>query len=70
MNMNATDFHDLPISEKLRLVTELWNDIASSPEPIVVPPEVLREASRRSAELDDDPSLAIDDDELWRRVDG
>ncbi|MCB9926968.1 MAG: addiction module protein [Planctomycetaceae bacterium] len=68
--MNTTDFRDLPNSEKLRLVTELWNEIASSPEPIVVPPEVLQEASRRSAELDDNPSLAIDDDELWRRVDG
>ncbi|MCA9123986.1 MAG: addiction module protein [Planctomycetales bacterium] len=70
MRMNTTDFRDLPNSEKLRLVTELWNEIASSPEPIVVPPEVLQEASRRSAELDDNPSLAIDDDELWRRVDG
>jgi putative addiction module component (TIGR02574 family) len=68
--MNTTDFRDLPVADKLRLVTELWNDIASSSEPIVVPPEVLREASRRSAELDDNPSLAIDDDELWRRVDG
>ena len=68
--MNTTDFRDLPVADKLRLVTELWNDIASSTEPIVVPPEVLREASRRSAELDDNPSLAIDDDELWRRVDG
>jgi len=68
--MNTTDFRDLPNSEKLRLVTELWDEIASSPEPIVVPPEVLQEASRRSAELDDNPSLAIDDQELWRRVDG
>lgn len=70
MSMNTSNIRDLPIAEKLRLVTELWNDIASSPEPIVVPPEVLREASRRSAELHDNPSLAIDDDELWRRVDG
>ena len=70
MSMNTTDFRDLPNSEKLRLVTELWNEIASSPEPIVVPPDVLREASRRSAELDDNPSLAIDDDELWRLIDG
>ena len=68
--MNSKDFSDMPVADKLRLVTQLWDDIASSPEPIVVPPEVIREASRRSAELAANPSLAIDDDELWRRVDG
>ncbi len=68
--MNTKDFSDMPVADKLRLVTQLWDDIASSPEPVVVPPEVIREASRRSAELAANSSLAIDDDELWRRVDG
>lgn len=67
--MNISDFRDMPIADKLRPVTQLWDDIASSFEPIVVPPEVIHEASLRSAELAADPSLAIDDDELWRRVD-
>ena len=69
-HMNTPDLSGLPVTEKLRIVTQLWDDIASSPDPITVPPEVTREASRRSAELDADPSMAIDDDELWRRVDG
>ena len=69
-HMNTPDLSGLPVTEKLRIVTQLWDDIASSPDPITVPPEVIREASRRSAELDADPSMAIDDDELWRRVDG
>lgn len=69
-DMNMTNFRDMPVADKLRLVTQLWDDIASSPEPIIVPPEVIREASRRSAELAENPSIAIDDDELWRRVDG
>ena len=68
--MNTPDLSDLPVTEKLRIVTQLWNDIASSTDPITVPPEVIREASRRSAELEADPSIAIDDDKLWRRVDG
>jgi len=68
--MDTTDFRDMPVADKLRLVTQLWNDVASSPDPIVLPPEIIHEASRRSAEVADDPSLAIDDDELWRRVDG
>ena len=70
MSDDISNLRDLPVSEKLRIVTQLWNDIAASSEPIVVPPDVLREASRRSAELKADPSMAIDDDELWRRVDG
>ncbi|GAB5406775.1 MAG: hypothetical protein Aurels2KO_50060 [Aureliella sp.] len=69
-HMITPDLSGLPVSEKLKIVTQLWNDIAASPDPIIVPPEVVREASRRSAELDADPSIAIDDDELWRRVDG
>ena len=69
-DMDTPDLSGLPVTEKLRIVTQLWNDIASSTDPITVPPEVIREASRRSAELEADPSIAIDDDELWRRVDG
>ena len=70
MSIDISNLRNLPIADKLRIVTQLWDDIATSPSPIVVPQEILREASRRSAELNADPSIAIDDDELWRRVDG
>jgi len=70
MSIDFSSFSNLPVAEKLRIVTRLWDDIAASTEPIVVPPEILQEVSRRSAELEADPSMAIDDQELWRRVDG
>jgi len=70
MSIDIADLRNLPVSEKLRIVTQLWDDIAASGEPFVVPPEVLGEATRRSDELKANPSMAIDDDELWRRVDG
>jgi putative addiction module component (TIGR02574 family) len=70
MSIDISNLRDLPVADKLRIVTELWDDIAASTDQVVVPPDVLQEASRRSAELDKDPSIAIDDDELWRRVDG
>ncbi len=70
MSIDITNLRNLPVADKLRIVTQLWDDIAASTDPIVVPPDVLREASHRSAELKADPSIAIDDDELWRRVDG
>jgi len=70
MSIDITNLRGLPVADKLRIVTLLWDDIAASADPVVVPPEVLREVSRRSAELKADPSIAIDDEELWRRVDG
>jgi putative addiction module component (TIGR02574 family) len=70
MTIDIANLRDLPVADKLRIVTQLWDDIAASTDPVIVPPDVLREASRRSAELKADPSIALDDDELWRRVDG
>ncbi|MEO8498605.1 MAG: addiction module protein [Planctomycetota bacterium] len=70
MTINLTDFHNLPVSEKLRIVEALWDDIGASDEPIVLQPWQRDEAQRRSAELKADPSIAIDRAELWRRVDG
>ena len=68
--MDTADIHKLPVTEKLKLVTMLWDEIAASQLPIVVPDEVISEALRRSSEFTADPSIGIDDDELWRRVDG
>lgn len=68
--MDTSNLTNLPVSEKLKLVTRLWDEIADSNEPIVLPPEVLDEISRRAAEVEADPSILIDEDEMWRRVDG
>lgn len=70
MSTDISHLHTLPVAERLRIIEELWEGITSTTEPIVVPPEVIEEASRRADELHADPSIAIDDDELWRRVDG
>ena len=70
MSVDIESLRDLPVADKLRVVTQLWDDIARSNRPIVVPPDVLSEATRRSDELKTDPSLAIDDEELWRRING
>ncbi len=60
---------DLPPDQKLALVTELWDDLASS-APLTLPVEELAEMRRRRDEMLADPKIAIDSDELWRRVDG
>lgn len=70
VSVDIVGLRNLPVAEKLRIVTELWDDIAASSKGSAVPPDVLREAVHRSAVLKADPSIAIDDAELWRRVDG
>jgi putative addiction module component (TIGR02574 family) len=70
MSIDIATLRGLPVAEKLRLVTQLWDDIASEERPISVPPDILSEAAKRSDELKADPSIAIDEEELWRRVNG
>ncbi|MBL8818607.1 MAG: addiction module protein [Planctomyces sp.] len=70
MVIDLKQLRSLPVAEKLRLVELLWDDISASDEPILLHPWQEDEAGRRSSELKSDPSLAIDRDELWRRVNG
>jgi putative addiction module component (TIGR02574 family) len=59
----------LPPDQKLALVTELWDDLAAS-APLNLPPEEIAEMLRRRDEMLANPGIAIDRDELWRRVNG
>jgi putative addiction module component (TIGR02574 family) len=68
--MENSDIHNLPNTEKLKLVIQLWDEIAASGESVSLPADVIREAQRRSDELTADPTIAIDDEEMWRRIDG
>jgi putative addiction module component (TIGR02574 family) len=67
--INLTALKNLSIAEKFELIELLWRDIESSNEPVPLNPKILAEANRRAAELRADPSIAIDREEMWRRVD-
>lgn len=69
MHPEAEHLRQLPIREKLRVVEELWDDIAASGERFPLPEWHRQEAGRRAAELEADPSIALGREELWRRVD-
>lgn len=68
MHPQMESLRKLPPAEKLQLVEELWDDLASSAEPLPLPEWHRVEARRRAAELDADPAMLIDRDDLWRRV--
>ncbi len=62
----------LPPDQKLEIVTQLWDDLAAlaASAPLTLPEDELAEMNRRRDELLANPSIAIDADELWRRVNG
>lgn len=66
--MDISELYNLPTDQKLEIVTKLWDNIVDSDAPIVLSTEVIAEVDRRLSELDADPSIAIDRDEMWRRV--
>lgn len=50
------DLRQLSPSDKLSLVTELWDDLASQPDEIPVTPEQIAELDRRMASYRKDPT--------------
>lgn len=67
--VRASDFANLPTDEKIQLVTDLWDQIASQGDAPVLPDWVHTEANRRLEELEKDPSKGLTADEMWRKVD-
>lgn len=57
----------LPVAEQLAIVEQIWDGLHESPE--LVQGWQIEEAGRRSVELKSNPSIAISEDEVWKRVD-
>ena len=55
-------------SDKLALVTELWDDLASNPEDIPITPEQIAEVDRRLAEYRKNPDLGSTWEEVKARI--
>jgi len=68
MSVDYNDLRNLPTSDKLRIVELLWDDLGATNEPIALHTWQFDEATRRANELKSDASMAIDREELWRRV--
>jgi putative addiction module component (TIGR02574 family) len=68
MNPSATAIFDLSPSEKLQLVEDLWDDLASTPEAVPVYDWQKNELARRKANLLNNPALGLEWEEVKRRV--
>jgi len=69
MNVDQTisDLASLSVSERLRVVQAIWDTLPSDPD-VGVSIEQQRELDRRLQAHRDDPSTAVDHDEIVRRV--
>ena len=59
---------ELPVSERLQLVEDLWDSIAAEREQAPVPEALLVELRARKAAFDADPSSGITWEEAKRRL--
>ena len=68
--IDDTQLEALPVDEKLRLVTKLWDQFARSGQTVAIPDAVLDDADRRFDEMANDPGSCLTEDEMWRQADG
>ncbi len=68
MNQRATSIFDLSPSEKLQLVEDLWDDLASAPEAVPVHDWQKQELARRKANLVKNPASGLAWGEVKQRV--
>lgn len=70
MNPQVPPFADMNLAEKLRLVEDLWDDIAASPEPLPTPQWQKDELDRRRNAFRANPDSAVTWEEAKRRIRG
>ena len=68
MEVNTVSIFDLSPPEKLQLVEDLWDDLASTPSEIPVHEWQKEELDRRKANLMSRPALGLSWDEVKRRI--
>jgi putative addiction module component (TIGR02574 family) len=66
--MNSVSIFDLSPSEKLQLVEDLWDDLASAPEAVPVHDWQKQELARREASLLNNPASGLPWEEVKRKL--
>lgn len=66
--MDSPSIFELTPAEKLQLVEDLWDDLASTPEAVPIHDWQKEEVSRRKANLLRNPSSGLKWEDVKRRV--
>ncbi len=68
MSTEFSDLFELGVSERLQLVEDLWDSIASVPTAVPVPDWQKEELARRKAAHQQNPDAAVTWEEAKRRI--
>ena len=68
MEHSETSIFDLSPAEKIQLVEDLWDDLASSPDAIPIHDWQKKELARRKANLMRNPAPSLSWDEMKQKV--
>jgi len=68
VDLHHKSIFDLSPSEKLQLVEDLWDDLASTPEAVPVQDWQKNELARRKANLQANPAPSVTWEEVKQRV--
>jgi putative addiction module component (TIGR02574 family) len=68
MDSELSRLRDLSFSEKLRLVEELWDDLARTPEALPIPDWQKKEMAQRKASHQSRPEAALSWEEAKERI--
>ncbi len=66
--MNPPSIFDLSPAEKLQLVEDLWDDLASTPDAVPVHEWQKQELARRKANLVNNPNSGLSWEDVKQRV--
>jgi len=70
MGIDLNELRSLPITEKLRIVELLWDDIGESNEPLPISAWQREEVERRRDEMLKNPDMGLDHEQVWKRIRG
>ena len=68
MNTDTTSIFDLSPAEKLQLVEDLWDELATTPDAVPIHEWQKDELAKRKANLMTHPASGLSWDEVKRRV--
>ncbi|MBL8825688.1 MAG: addiction module protein [Planctomycetaceae bacterium] len=68
MDIYTDTIRDLGPAEKLRLVEQIWDDLAAEKTPLPLPDWAVAEAARRRGEMLADPNLGSTHEQVWKRI--
>lgn len=69
MDIYMDAIRGLGAAEKLRLVEQIWDDLAMEASPLPLPDWAVAEAVRRRDEMVADPKVGSTHEEVWKRID-